>query len=168
MTATTLLPDLVVQYPSADFPAPPMVRLTVPREWEAVPQPDAVMAVRSAAAIDGYRPNVAVRVHAMPASELNVDRPKAFDTPEEFELVDDQGRDFGGMPARASTVRHAVAGRLLQARRFVVLVSGTEHVAHAVSVTGTYPATSPLDVVEQVNAIVESLLVQVVADAGVQ
>ena len=36
--------DLVLQFPSPDFPAPPAFRLRVPASWRAVPVPEAEMA----------------------------------------------------------------------------------------------------------------------------
>jgi hypothetical protein len=170
MTDMTPEADLVVQYPSEDFPAPPPIRLTVPGDWEALPRPDAVLAVRSRSAVDGYRPNVVVRIHPIATDDLTAASPTAFDAaPADFEVIIDEPRDLGDMRGRMTTIRqHDPDGVSLEARRLVVLVPGSRHVAHAISVIGTYPSTAPATVVDQVAAVVDSLLVQVVISAGAQ
>ncbi len=61
-------PGVVLQYPSALFPPPPVFRLRVPAGWVAVPVPDAEMAVRHPEAIDGFIANVVVRVRRTAAT----------------------------------------------------------------------------------------------------
>ena len=65
--------DLVLQFPSPDFPAPPAFRLRVPASWRAVPVPEAEMALRDPVAVDGFHANVVVRVRRTAASETVTD-----------------------------------------------------------------------------------------------
>src|SRR5262245_46974884 len=66
-------PERAPQFPSPDFPAAPAFWLRVPADWLAVPLPDAEMAVRAPAAVDGFHPNVVVRVRRVAASDTVTD-----------------------------------------------------------------------------------------------
>ena len=56
----------MLQYPSRDFPPPPAFRLRVPEGWVAVPVPEAQMAVRRPEPVEGFHPNVLVRIRRTP------------------------------------------------------------------------------------------------------
>src|SRR5829696_4427741 len=56
----------VLRYPSPDFPPPPVLHLRVPVGWLAVPVPEAVVSVRRPEPVDGFHPNVLVRVRRTP------------------------------------------------------------------------------------------------------
>src|SRR5262245_42275907 len=65
--------DVIVRFPSPHFPAPPAFQVTVPAHWQAVPVPEAEMALRDPDAVDGFHPNVVVRVRRVAALEAVTD-----------------------------------------------------------------------------------------------
>lgn len=61
--------DIVVGYPTEDFPGPPPFRFRLPADWRAVPTPHAEALVASSVEVDGVRPNVVIRWHRVGAVE---------------------------------------------------------------------------------------------------
>ena len=161
---------LVVQFPSDDFPAPPAFRLAIPREWEAVPMPDAELAVRSREPVAGFHPNVVVRVRRLAASGTpDEDLVRAVQSEHGrpgVEIAADEARTDGTTPVRRMVIRYvAPDATLLESVHLAVYVPATAHVASVVSATGTWAAGSPADVAAAVTATVDSLLVASVVSA---
>ena len=153
---------IVLQYPSQDFPAPPAIRLRVPDTWLAVPVPDAVLAVRDPAAVDGFHPNVLVRVRRAAARDTVVEdllrTATLDDAPNGLEVVAEEVRADLATPARWLLVRfRGPDGRGMLARHLLVYVPVSEHVASIVSVVGTIPASAAAELGPQMDRIVGSL-----------
>lgn len=163
---------LVVQFPSDDFPPPPAFRLAIPSDWEAVPMPDAEMAVRSRVPDAGFHANVVVRVRRIAATEHAADdlaralgneaaRPGV-------EVVADEVRSDGPTPARRIVIRYlAPDATLLESHHLAVYVPASSHVANIVSAVGTWAAAAPADVRAAVQATVESLMIKAPVGSGV-
>ena len=155
-------PGVVLQYPSALFPPPPVLRLRVPAGWVAVPVPDAEMAVRHPEVIEGFIPNVVVRVRRTAAtaavhddvrSVVGLDAP-----PDDVEVLSDEVAADVTTPVRRVAMRFPGPGGLaLVARQLLVYVPATEQVANIVSVVGTWPEAAPAGVAEEVATVVSSL-----------
>ena len=153
---------LVLQFPSADFPAPPAFRLRVPATWLAVPVPEAEMAVRDPDAVDGFHPNVVVRVRRTAASDTITDdlfRSVALENAAEgLEVLSEEVRVGLDTPARWLLVRFlGPDGRVLLARHLLVYVPGSEHVASIVTAVGTFPASAAAELGPRMDGIVGSL-----------
>jgi hypothetical protein len=162
---------LIVQYPSADFPPPPAFRLVIPADWEAVPYPDAEMAVRSREPVAGFHPNVVVRVLRTPATATPADDLERAVSSERqrpgVEVALDEALTEGGPPSRRMVLRYlAPDATLLESHHLSIYVPATEHVAMVVSAVGTWAAASPDAVRDGVRSIVESLLVRVAVPTG--
>ena len=154
--------DMVLQFPSADFPAPPAFRLQVPATWLAVPVPEAEMAVRDPADVDGFHPNVIVRVVRTAASATVTDdlfRAVAVgDAADGHEVLSEEVRVDLATPARWLLVRfRGPDGRLLLARHLLVYVPANEHVASIVTAVGTIPASAAAELGPRIDEIVGSL-----------
>ncbi len=153
--------DLVLQFPSADFPAPPAFRLRVPATWLAVPVPEAEMAVRDPVAVDGFHPNVVVRVRRAPASDSVTDdlfRAVALGGEEDVEVLSEEVRADLDTPARWLLVRfRGPDGRVLLARHLLVYVPASAHVASIVTAVGTFPPSASAELGPLIDRIVGSL-----------
>jgi hypothetical protein len=154
--------DMVLQFPSADFPAPPAFRLRVPATWLAVPVPEAEMAVRDPVAVDGFHPNVIVRVRRTAASETVTDdlfRSVAVgDAADGHEVLSEEVRADLDTPARWLLVGfRGPDGRPLLARHLLIYVPGSEHVASIVTAVGTIPASAAAELGPRIDRIVGSL-----------
>lgn len=153
---------LVLQFPSRDFPPPPVFRIRVPNGWLAVPVPEAEMAVRHPQTFDGFHPNVLVRVRRAAASPTIRDDLRRVagleDAPEGMEVLSDDVQTEITTPARWLLVRFpGPGGVVLRARHLLVYVTATEHVANIVSVAGTWPEAAGDDIAAQVDGVVGSL-----------
>ncbi len=164
VSALAPAPDgsVVLQYPSRDFPPPPVFRLRVPEGWLAVPVPEAQMAVRRPEPVEGFHPNVLVRVRRTPARATVADDLRRLtaidDAPEGMEVLADEVRTDLATPARSLKVRFAgPEGLTLEARHLMVYVPATEHVANVVSVVGTWPHTDDPALGLEVETAVASL-----------
>jgi hypothetical protein len=154
--------DLVLQFPSRDFPAPPAFSLRVPAGWLAVPVAEAEMAVRDPQAVDGFHPNVLVRVRRTAASDDVTDelfRSVAFgDAPEGLEVISEDVRADLDTPARWLLVAvRGPGGQALLARHLLVYVRANEHVASIVTAVGTFPASAAAELGPRMDGIVGSL-----------
>lgn len=154
--------ELVLQFPSQDFPPPPVFRLRVPQGWLAVPVPDALMAVRRPDAIDDFHPNVLVRsrrIMSAPEPGLALAELAELETvPEGMELLGQGVAPEGATPARWVEIRFAGPQEaVLRARHLLVYVPATLHVANVLSVVGTWPDEADDDIGRDVTAIVGSL-----------
>jgi len=154
--------DLVVLYPSPDFPAPPAFRLVVPAKWRAVPVAEAEMAVRDPVAVDGFHPNVLVRVRRTAASDTVTDelfRSVALgDASDGLEVISEEVRADRETPARwLLVVAHGTGGQALLARHLLVYVPASEHVASIVTAVGTFPASAAAEQGPRMDRIVGSL-----------
>src|SRR5262245_11138028 len=155
-------PDRVLQFPSPDFPAAPAFWLRVPADWLAVPLPDAEMAVRAPVAVNGFHPNVVVRVRRVAASDSVTDdlfRSVAVgETSDGVEVISEEVRADLETPARWLLVRfRGPDGRILLARHLLVYVPGGPRVANVVTAVGTMPASEAATVGPQIDRIVGSL-----------
>jgi hypothetical protein len=154
--------DVVVHFPSPPFPAPPDFQLRVPRDWRAVPVAEAEMALRDPTAVDGFHPNVVVRVRRVAALDEVTDEllHSALHQPAGgggLEIVDEEVRADLDTPARWLLVRfRGPDGRLLLARHLLVYVPTSEHVASIVTVVATFPAAVAAAVGPRMDAIVGS------------
>ena len=101
--------DVVVRFPSPHFPAPPAFQIAVPAHWQAVPVPDAEMAVRAPVAVDGFHPNVVVRVRSVAALECHRHRRPpplaAAQAADGVEVISEEVRADLDTPARWLLVR---------------------------------------------------------------
>jgi hypothetical protein len=154
--------DIVLQFPSPDFPAPPAFWLRVPADWLAVPVPDAEMAVRDPVTVDGFHPNVLVRVRRAAASDTVTDdlfRSVAVgDTAEGVEVISEEVRADLDVPARWLLVRfHGPGGQILLARHLLVYVPGGARVANIVTAVGTFPASAAAELGPRMDRMVGSL-----------
>jgi hypothetical protein len=154
--------DRVLQFPSPDFPAPPAFWLRVPADWLAVPVPDAEMAVRAPTAVDGFHPNVVVRVRRVAASETVTDdlfRAVAVgETADGVEVISEEVRADLDTPARWLLVRfRGPDGRVLLARHLLVYVPSDGRVASVVTAVGTIPASAAAELGPQMDRLVGSL-----------
>lgn len=153
---------MVLQYPSNDFPPPPVFRLRVPQGWLAVPIPDALMAVREPDDQDGFHANVVVRNRRAVAAaghDEAVAALRALDAvPEGMELLGEDVKDDGPTPARWVQVRFAAPdGRMLQARHLMIYIPVSRHVANLLTVVGTWAEDAPEETAETVRQTVGSL-----------
>ena len=153
---------LLLQYPSAVFPAPPVFRVRVPPGWVAVPVPDAEMAVRRPQPVDGFLANVLVRVRRIAATAAVHDDIRAVvtidDPPPDMEVLADEVVADVTTPVRRLAVRFPAAdGRLLRARYLLVYVPATEHLANVVTAVATWPDSAPTAVATEMEAVVRSL-----------
>ena len=154
--------DLVLQFPSPDFPAPPAFRLRVPASWLAVPVPEAEMALRDPVAVDGFHANVVVRVRRTAASETVTDdlfRAIAVGEADDgHEVLSEEVRADLDTPARWLLVRfRGPDGRMLLARHLLIYVPAGEHVASIVTAVGTIPASAAAELGPRIDRIVGSL-----------
>ena len=156
----------VVQYPSALFPSAPVFRLQLPAGWEARPVPDAELAVRRPASIDGVVADVTVRVRRTvpPGASDDVRTVLALDGSSaagsatgDVVVTDDVAADVA-TPVRR-VLRRVVGsdGVPSVVRDLIVLVPATELVAHVVAVTANWPAVASDATVAEVEAVVDSL-----------
>ena len=155
-------PGVLLQYPSAMFPAPPVFRIRVPEGWVAVPVPEAEMAVRRPEPIDGFIANVVVRVRRTAASVavhgdvravVGLDHP-----PDGMEVLSDDVAADVTTPVRRVAMRFpGPDGSPLLARQLLVYVPATEQVANIVSVVATWPESAGRAVAEEMAAVVASL-----------
>ena len=155
-------PDRVLQFPSPDFPAAPAFWLRVPADWLAVPVPDAEMAVRAPAAVDGFHANVVVRVRRVAASATVTDdlfRSVAVgEMSDGLEVLSEEVRADLDTPARWLLVRfRGPDGRVLLARHLLVYVPSGARVASVVTAVGTLPASAAAELGPQMDRIVGSL-----------
>lgn len=164
-TAAATTPEadgLVLQFPSSDFPPPPVFRLRVPGDWLAVPVPDALMAVRRPDDVDGFHPNVLVRARrvlaaADPGAAL-AELAAAETVPAGMELMGEGVAPDGPTPARWIQVRvHGPDGFVLQARHLLIYVPASAHVANVLSVVGTWPDGAAEAIGREVIDVVGSL-----------
>jgi hypothetical protein len=154
----------VLRYPSADFPPPPVLRLRVPVGWLAVPEPQAVVAVRRPEPVDGFHANVLVRLRRTPAHGAVGEHLRRLasldDGPAGMEVLADEVRTDGPTPARALQVRFpGPDGLTLLARHLMVYVPATDHMAHLVSVVGTWCGGDDGAAGVEVESVVGSLRV---------
>ena len=155
--------SVVVRFPSPHFPAPPAFQMAVPAHWQAVPVPEAEMALRDPDAVDGFHPNVVVRVRRVAALEAVTDEllHSALHQPADgsgLEVVDQEVRADLDTPARWLLVRfRGPQEQLLLARHLLVYVPTTDHVASIVTVVGTFPASAAVELGPRMDRIVGSL-----------
>jgi hypothetical protein len=155
--------DVAVRFPSPHFPAAPAFQVVVPAHWLAVAVPEAEMALRDPHAVDGFHPNVVVRVRRVAALEAVTDEllHSALHQPADgsgLEIVDEEVRADLDTPARWLLVRfRGPQGQLLLARHLLVYVPTSEHVASIVTVVGTFPATAAAEVGPRMDRVVGSL-----------
>jgi hypothetical protein len=153
--------DVVVRFPSPHFPAPPSFQIAVPSHWQAVPVPEAEMALRDPDPVDGFHANVVVRVRRVAALEAVTDDllHSALHQPgSAIEIVDEQVRADLDTPARWLLVRfRGPQGQPLLARHLLVYVPTTEHVATIVTAVGTIPASAAAELGPRMDRIVGSL-----------
>jgi len=156
--------ELLLQFPSEEFPAPSPFRVTVPAGWRAIPTGDAHLAVGMDAVVDRFRPNVVVRVHRLARTgdadvALDVMLTGDDDLPA-LEVLDDERREGGQAPARRRLMRYVgPENTALEARRLMIFVPVSEHFADVVSAVGTRSVGAPADVAAAVDAVVDSLAV---------
>lgn len=158
---------LVLEYPSADFPAPTPFRLHAPAGWHALAAPDAEMAIRRGDPVAGFRPNVLVNVHRLPRTgDPDGDLATLLASDAELpavQILDDDGRPGGVAPARWRLLRYeGPDGIDLTARRVMILVEVSDHFVDVVSAIGTWPTDAPADVVAAVETVLASLKVGLV------
>jgi hypothetical protein len=154
--------ELVLQFPSQDFPAPPAFWLRVPADWLAVPVPDAEMAVRDPVPVDGFHPNVVVRVRRAAASDTVTDdlfRSIAVgDTTAGVEVISEEVRTDLDTPARWLLARfRGPSGQVLLARHLLVYVPSGARVANIVTAVGTFPASAAAEIGPGMDRVVGSL-----------
>jgi hypothetical protein len=155
--------DVVVRFPSPHFPAPPAFQIAVPPHWQAVPVPEAELALRDPDAVDGFHANVVVRVRRVAALEAVTDDllHSALHQPaggSGIEIVDEQVRADLDTPARWLLVRfRGPQGQPLLARHLLVYVPTSEHVASIVTAVGTIPASAATELGPRMDRIVGSL-----------
>lgn len=157
---------LLLQYPSRDFPPPPVVRLEVPTGWLGTAAPDAEMAARAPEAVDGVYPNVVMRVRRVSATMardadlrvlMTID---GGDDDDDVEIVLDEVRADATAPARRLLVRRrGPAGTTVLARHLLVLVPATDHVASIVSIVATWPESADDDLGDTLTAVLSSVRV---------
>jgi hypothetical protein len=154
---------VLVQFPSTNFPAAPAFQLRVPGNWMAVPVAEAEMALRDPDAVDGFHPNVVVRVRRVAALEAVTDEllRSALHQPADgggLQILEEQVRADLDTPARWLLGRfHGPRGQLLLARHLLVYVPTTEHVATIVTAVGTFPASAAAELGPWMDDIVGSL-----------
>jgi hypothetical protein len=164
--------DVVVQFPSAHFPAPPPFQLRVPADWLAVPVPEAEMAVRDPVAVDGFHANVVVRVRRVAAQDAVTEEllTSTLQQPVEggrLDIVSQEVRADLATPARWLLVRfRGPHGGVLLARHLLVYVPTTEHVATIVTAVGTFPASAAAELGPRMDRIVGSLRLAVLDSDG--
>lgn len=161
---------LVLEYPSADFPAPTPFRVRVPSGWHALAAPDAEMAIRRGEPVDGFRPNVLVNVHRLPRTgDPDGDLATLLASDAELpamQILDDDGRRGGAAPARWRLLSYQGPGDIdLTARRVMILVEVSDHFVDVVSAIGTWPTGASAGIAAAVESVLASLKVGLVTEA---
>lgn len=158
-------PGITVQFPSNDFPRPPAFRIRIPDEWLAVPVPDAEMAVRAAEPVDGFHPNVVVRVMRIPVTASPAETLLRATQPEllkpGIEVLSDEVRTEGPTPARRVLIKYAAPDATwVLARQLVVHVPAAERVSNLVSIVGTWAEASGEEMQQVIDGMVASLQIR--------
>lgn len=155
--------DVVVGFPSVDFPGPTPFRLRIPATWRGFAVPDAHLAVGATDPVAGVRPNVVVNVHRVARSadpELDLAVLVAGDDAlPGVEILADEVRS-GPLAARRRRLRHDGPENVVVVTiRLLVLVELDERLADVISAVGTAAADAPDDVLATLDTVVESLRV---------
>ena len=151
-----------IEYPSADFPAPPRVRVEVPEDWEPLTVPGVQLAVAQPRVDGRFRANVVVTVQrfgpefTLEAARAGLEQRKAS-LPELEELgtgeIEIEGRTW-----IASEYGYTQPGRptVVQAARYAVIDRGGV-AADVLEIVGSCGAESADEEIETVRAIQDSL-----------
>jgi hypothetical protein len=150
----------VLQYPSRDFPPPPVVRLEVPTGWVGTAVADCEMAARGPQPIDGIHPTIALRVRRVPAASApDGSGSLALGPPDDdTEVIADELRADAATPARRLLTRRTRAdGVVVRTRHLLVHVPATEHVASVVAITATWPESADRELGQRLTDVLSSV-----------
>ena len=151
-----------IEYPSADFPAPPRVRVEVPEDWEPLTVPGVQLAVAQPRVDGRFRANVVVTVQrfgpefTLEAAKAGLEQRKAA-LPELEELG--TGRiEVGDREWLASEYGYTQPGRptVVQAARYAV-VDRWGAAKDVLEIVGSCGAESAEDEIETIRAIQDSV-----------
>lgn len=151
-----------IEYPSADFPGPPRVRVDVPEDWETLTVPGVQLAVAQPRVEGRFRANIVVTLQrfgpefGLDAARSGLEQRKAS-LPELEELgtgeIEIEGRTW-----IASEYGYTQPGRptVVQAARYAVLDRGGV-ATDVLEIVGSCGAEGADEEIETVRAIQDSL-----------
>lgn len=160
--------DLI--YPSASFPPPPSLRMTVPDGWQPLPMPDAVVAAADPDSPAGFRVTLLVVTTRVVRTDAGLDQLVASAharTAAQFPSTTTKGSERAEIAGHDAvvTARTIATDRtpslLFQAEAMLLVPTAHPDVRDLVQITGTCPA----DVADRYGAIfraaMQSLLLSV-------
>jgi hypothetical protein len=136
-------------YPSATFPPPPSLRLTVPDSWQPWPMPDAVVAAADPDSPPEFRVTILAVVTRVIRTDADLDALASAAharTIETFPSIRNRGSDrseIAGYPAMVSAWTLTVAPapfELFQAEALLVVPTAHPDARDLIQLTGTCPA----------------------------
>ena len=153
-----------IEYPSADFPGPPRIRVEVPEDWEPLTVPGVQLAVAQPRVEGRFRANVVVTVQrfgpefTLEAARAGLEQRKAA-LPELAELGTGE-IELGGITWIASEYGYTQTGRptVVQAARYAVLDRGGV-ATDVLEIVGSCGAEGADEEIEVVRAMQDSLSV---------